>query len=750
MSMIRILLKNLVQRKGRTLLAVLGISIGVAAITGLGTLTDSLQQGYSSVLAGSEADFILRDADSLDMLLSSIDEDIGDKLEQMPEVAAVSGMVQGLVQAESSLYFFVFGYPEGSFSLDRFQIIDGFQLYSREAQELRGNPILLGSAASESYNTGVGDSLRIGETSYRVVGIYETGEAFEDGGAVLQLEDAQNLVGLSHKVSVFYIQISDPALADRLVARVERAFPNLLISTADRMEDESSITDILNIMVGVVGGLVILLGAVVMTNAQLMAVMERTREIGVLRAVGWSRVRIVLMILGESITTGVLGCAVGIGLAWLMLTLNRRALSTFGSAAAISPDMVGKALLLVFFLGILGGLYPAYRAAQMQPVEALRYEGGTMGQKVSRLPFGGMALQNLWQRKSRTLLTLIVIAISIGATLTINTMLNNVDKIFGTFLGGGEVAVREADVANMIFSLIDEKDMERISALPEVESVSGILISAVISKDTGAFILQGYSPREKAILSYNIVEGERISGSHQVMIGRMVSESHNLGVGDTLTLTGQRFRIVGIYEHSVAMFEMGGVVSLRDAQNFSGHPRKVTFISVDLRDPNQADQVVAAVNDRFPELHASLSGDFASESPNMQSADLLAKGITFLAILVGGIGMMNTMLMGTLERTREIGVLRAVGWGKGGILRLIMSESLALGLMGSAAGMALSRLWIQLYEVFLLQGDAIQLVWSFENVIRALVMAFFLVLVGGIYPAYRAVRMQPVEALRYE
>ena len=164
--------KNLIHRKGRTILAVLGISIGVAAIIGLGALTDGLQAGDGSVLTGSEADLVLRDADTIDLLLSSIDEEVGQELLVMPEVSAISGMIQGLVQTESSLYFFVFGYPEGSFALERFQLIDGFPLYSRDANELRGKPIMLGSVAAESYNVGVGESLRVGETVYRLVGIY--------------------------------------------------------------------------------------------------------------------------------------------------------------------------------------------------------------------------------------------------------------------------------------------------------------------------------------------------------------------------------------------------------------------------------------------------------------------------------------------------------------------------------------------------------------------------------------------------
>jgi ABC-type antimicrobial peptide transport system permease subunit len=745
-----VIYKNLIHRKGRTIFAMLGISIGVAAIIGLGALTEGLQAGYGSVLTGSEADLVLRDADTIDLLVSSIDEEVGKELLVMPEVSVISGMIQGLVQAESSLYFFVFGYPEGSFVLDRFQIIDGFPLYSRDANEMRGKPIMLGTAAAESYNVGVGGSLRIGETAYRVVGIYETGEAFEDGGAVIRLVDAQTLLGMNHKVSAYYIQIKDPSLASRLVARVERKYPDLLISTAENMADESSFTDLIKIMVSVVGGLAILIGGVAMTNAQLMAVFERTREIGVLRAVGWSRFRVLMMILGESVLMGILGGVLGTGLAWLMLATNQAALSAFGATTKISPELLFRALVMVFFLGVLGGLYPALQASRLKPVEALRYEGGTMGRKASRLPVGGMVIQNLWQRKARTFLTLVVIAITIGATLTINTMLGSVDNIFGTFFSGAEIAIREADVANLILSLVDEKNVERIAAMPEVKNVSSILFSAIMSKETGVFILQGYAPREEAILSFKIVEGERINSSRQIMIGRQIAEAQNLGVGDTMNLGERRYRIVGIYEHSLVLFEMGGVISLHDAQKFTGHPGKVTFFSVSLHDPSQADEVLEKINAKFPEIHASLSGDFASESPNMQSADLLSTGISILAVLVGGVGMMNTMLMSTLERTREIGVLRALGWRRRAILGLIMNESLVLGFLGALAGIAFSVVWTTLIQTILIHDDSLKLIWTIENVIRAVVVALGLALIGGFYPALRATRLQPIEALQYE
>ncbi|MEJ2263846.1 MAG: ABC transporter permease, partial [Anaerolineales bacterium] len=199
--------KNLLQRKGRTLLAVLGISIGVAAIIGLGALANGLQAGYDSILSGSKADLVLSQPDAVDLTTSSVDESIGNELAAMSEISAASGLLQGIVQTENIPYFFLYGYPEDSFVLGRFQIIEGGSLNSREAKLARGKALLLGTSAAEALHKQTGDTLRIMDSVFRVVGIYETGKTLEDNGAVITLQDAQEVLGKPRQVSLFYIQL---------------------------------------------------------------------------------------------------------------------------------------------------------------------------------------------------------------------------------------------------------------------------------------------------------------------------------------------------------------------------------------------------------------------------------------------------------------------------------------------------------------------------------------------------------------
>jgi putative ABC transport system permease protein len=145
-----------------------------------------------------------------------------------------------------------------------------------------------------------------------------------------------------------------------------------------------------------------------------------------------------------------------------------------------------------------------------------------------------------------------------------------------------------------------------------------------------------------------------------------------------------------------------------------------------------------------------LTADFANQMPDMRTSNSMIGAISVVAILVGGVGVLNTMLMSVFERTREIGVLRALGWGRRRILGLIMREALMLGLLGGLAGIAIALGLVVLLQSIPMIGLAIDAVWSTQIFVRALSVALLLGLVGGLYPAFRATRLTPIEALRYE
>jgi ABC-type antimicrobial peptide transport system permease subunit len=746
-------IKNLLRRKTRTLLTVVGVAIGVAAIIGLGALAEGLKSGYGSMLSGAEADLILSQPDVFDLSYSTVEEKIGAELLNAPEVSSVSGMIQGFVQAEGNPFFFVFGHDPGSFAMERYNIVQGESLKPRLASSFRGKPVILGTAASEVMDKSVGDSLHLGGTLVRIVGLYETGDAFEDSGAVLELNDAQELLGRPRTVAVYYIRLKDPSLRQRFLARAERLWPDLLVSGSDDLAEKQSMANSLQAMVWAIGGLAIVIGGVGMMNSQLMSVLERIREIGVLRALGWSRRHVLWLIFMESVFVCLLGGLIGIAIGYGMVLSLSRSTSLVGlNVGNIRPELLRQAFLVVLVLGLVGGLYPAWRASSLAPVEALRYEGGSSGKKLRRLPVGGMAVQSLWQRASRTSLTLVVIGLTVGAIIAIEALMLGFTGEMTDLLGSeAQLMLRQADIADTSLSAIDERVGDKIAALPEVQDVSGLMFGVAMLPESGGFvIIQGYPPQGFMTNRVDIVAGEPLTSNHEILIGRSIADALHKEVGDTLDLSGYRYRVAGIYESKISWEELGVIMTLRDGQVFMGRPRKVTLYAVRLKAPQQAANLVAQINRDFPEVHAALSGDFVSQLPDMQNSSAMIGSISFLAILIGGVGVLNTMLMSVFERTREIGVLRALGWRRVRILGLILREAVILGLLGGLAGIAVAfglSGWIMSIPTY---GEMFKPVWTPEIFSRAIFTALSLGVLGGLYPAFRATRMQPVEALRYE
>lgn len=747
-----LIFRNLLRRKVRTSLTILGIGVGVTVIIALGALADGFQAGYSSMMQGSKADLVLSQPDTMDVSYSAVKEGVGVELIAMPEVEAVTGMLQGLVQTESEPFFFIFGYPEDSFMLERFTAREGYDLYERIPHELRGKSILLGSAAAEVMKKGVGDTLRITSTTYRIVGVYETGDIFEDSGALLHLEDAQDLLGKNKQVSLFYIRLTNTGLRPQFEERINRKYPDLLLSGTSEFANQQSMQAILRAFVWVIGGLAIVIGGVGMLNAQLMAIFERTREIGVLRATGWTRRQVLVMILGESIIVCLAGGLFGILLGWLLLKMFSQITVLMGTqTGTISIGLIAQALLVVLLLGLVGGLYPAWRASLLRPVEALRYEGGSP--RVRRLPFGGMAVQSLWQRSTRSLLTLGAIGITVGAILALEGLVQGFVASFTNMAGStkAEIMIRQADIADTTLSVIDERVVDSIAAMPEVQSAGGVVFTGLILPESGVmFLLQGYSPNDQVIQRFHIVEGKMLTGNRQILLGRLMANTLKKEIGDMVEISGMRFCVAGIYETNIGWEQTGGVVTLRDAQNFIGRPRQVSMVAVKLKNADQASAMVERINVKYPGIYAALSAEFAEEMPDIQSSNAMLDGISFIAIVAGGLSVLNTMLMSVFERTREIGVLRALGWRRIVVLAMILRESVLLGVLGGAAGFAISLVLIELMKLSAALGSWVDPVWSWDIFARAFLLSILLGAIGGLYPAYRATRLSPVEALRDE
>jgi ABC-type antimicrobial peptide transport system permease subunit len=544
-------------------------------------------------------------------------------------------------------------------------------------------------------------------------------------------------------VNAFLVKLRDIQEAERVRQRIEERFSDLTATLSSDFVQEQDWLAMIQSFTWAVAFLAILIGGVGVMNTMLMSVFERTRELGILRALGWHPRQVLSLVLGESLAVcglgGLVGTVLGVAMVWAVRRVPL-------ASSILFVQSIGVALIL----GLVGGAYPAWRASRLLPVEAMRAEGGAVTRTV-RLPFGGAALRSLLRQPTRTLLTMIGIGIAMMAMVSLRALADGliVEMTAMADKAGFHLAGMEAN-ASMDLSAIDQMIVKRIAALPGVEDAEGFLTGYAGVGDLPFFVVFGYHPLGRAIRDFRIVEGEPLTANRQVIIGRVAADNLDKRVGQTLRLFDAAFRIVGIYETGVPFEDGGGVISLRDAQALFGQPRKVSFLGVWVEDPDQAEAVERTIEARFPEVAVAKASEFSEDVTDLQFTRAGTWAIAFLALLVGGAGMMNTMVMSVFERTREIGVLRALGWRRGQVLWMVLRESLTLALLGGAVGLMAGVACMELLNTIPFVAAWVRARFSMGLFAQALVTALALGAIGGAYPAWRASRMRPVEALRYE
>jgi ABC-type antimicrobial peptide transport system permease subunit len=744
--------QSLFRRAIRTLLTTLGIAVGVAAVVALGALAEGFVTGYTAMAGGSGADLLVMQDDALDIMFSAVDQTTGGVLAGLSGVEQATAMIYTFAATDGAPYFIVYGYDPDGFAIGHFKIVEGEPL-SRRAENPRqgqGRPLLLGKAAADDLDKAVGDTFRLYESVYRIAGIYETGQPFEDGAAVVLLEDAQQISGKPRQVNAFLLKVRQDTDVERLQQRIEQRFDDVTATSSSDFGQQQEWLGYVRVFTWTVSMVAVLIGGVGVMNTMLMSVFERTREFGVLRAVGWKPLQVLMMVLGESLALSLLGGVVGtlLGMGAVRAVENVPTISML-LPGTFPPDLLMQGIAVGLGLGTIGGALPAWRAARLLPAEAMRAESGASVHAPRHVR--SSALRDVLRQPIRTLLTVIGIGIAMMSIVLLGAMGDGVtDAMSGMAGGAGAHLVGiEAD-ASVDLSKIDEGTVRRIASYAGVRAAEGFLTGYTTVGELPFFIVFGYQPRGLGIQDFRLVEGQPLTTNRQMLLGRVAAENLDKRVGQTLRIFDKAFKIVGIYETGVPFQDGGSVVTLRDAQGLFGQLHKVSFMSVWLEDPQQAKALTQELEARFPAVSLSLTSDFADDLVDLQMMRASTWGIAAMALFVGGLGMTNTMAMSVFERTREIGVLRALGWRKRRVLWMIVRESIALSLLGSAAGVALGVLlgW-GLNLVPMMQGF-IRLQYSPGLFAQALGTALVLGVVGGVYPAWRAAGLQPVEALRYE
>ncbi len=361
--------RNLLRRPARTVLTVAGVALGVGLIVALLSLATGVERTAEQLIHVGRADFGLFQGDVSDFSRSLLPENLADKVAGIPGVAQSAKLKLWPSDVGGQDSFFVFGLDSNEFVWRRLVFTSG------------GGPgpgeLLLGDRAAGRLHLRVGDTLRLKRgKAYRVAGIYHSGDAFEDSGAVLPLRVVERLAQRPREITTVAVTVQ-PGLRARTVARrLEHRFPGTVAVYEPSQAIKVDTSSRLIVDTGwIISLLALIVGGIGVTNTMAMSVVERVREIGILRAVGWRPWRIGALIIGEAVGISLLALGVGLGLGVLAADVFSDHTSTSG---LVRPDFTAGVFAwgLAFALGVavIGAAYPTWRALRLAPVEALRRE----------------------------------------------------------------------------------------------------------------------------------------------------------------------------------------------------------------------------------------------------------------------------------------------------------------------------------------------------------------------------------------
>ena len=365
--------KNLLRRSVRSLLTVVGIAIGVAAVVALASIAWGFQKTWEEAYASRGTDLVIAKVTSKSPLPEPFSEQIRQEVLTLPHVQEATGLLTDMMSIEDSPTVMIFGWQPKSFIWQHLKLVAGRWPASDEDKA-----VVIGTVATDLLKKTVGSSLQIETTAFTVCGIFESSALVENGAIILPLRELQEATEREGRVNFLNLKLKPgtrPEEIESLRATIKERFPSFKAFAAGEVAQNNSAIQMAKAMSWATSIIALIVGAVGVTNTVLMSVFERTHEIGILLAIGWRRVRILRMILLESMLLSLVGGVVGIGLGFVTVKILQNTPLMRGKIEGyISIDLLGLALLIALALGILGGLYPAYRGSRLHPSAALSYE----------------------------------------------------------------------------------------------------------------------------------------------------------------------------------------------------------------------------------------------------------------------------------------------------------------------------------------------------------------------------------------
>ena len=412
------------------------------------------------------------------------------------------------------------------------------------------------------------------------------------------------------------------------------------------------------------------------------------------------------------------------------------------------------------------------------------------------------AWKNLLTRPLRTSLALVGLSIPILGVLGLYSVSGGLKNLVDDTLEKiqGVVVLRE-NAPSPVFSSLDPSYVDRIAALPHVSKVApevwglppsiegtSLIAKAAANEVLGRLRGESQEQRMQGIFDALVLSGQDIPthkdlktavfaaamippedgggrflddrdiGANHVVISTKIAgdladaDGRPKAVGDTLTIgdgdEAEAFEIIGLYDTGSMFLDVVLITDIDVARRILNEPDdKVSSIYVEADDPRRINAVAEAIEAEIGGVDARNMDEFSENFTRLLGdLDTFLLMIVSLALLVGVVGIVNTMLMSTTERFAEFGVLRTNGWSRGDVLLLVTAESAYLGLWAGLVGVGLALLLVSVGNQFV--GGGLQLVIGPGLIAFGLGLSMVMGVLGGLYPAWRASRLVPMDAIR--
>jgi putative ABC transport system permease protein len=370
MTFFTVVLRGLLRRPLRTGLTLAGISIGIAAVVALVGMSRGFEKGWQVGLKARGTDIVITNK-SGSLTPKPFDASVRDRIAKLPRIAATCNLLVQVTSVEDSDLMILSAREWGGFAWNNLELISG-----RMPHDATEEAVVLGQTAAEILKKKIGDPIQIETKELKVVGIVKGGALVEDGSVILALPLLQGIAGSPNQINVIDVRAT-PLTNERQLAeltrQIQQLVPEVRAVTASEHLSHAEGFRLVKAMSWGTSLLAILVGVLGVMNTMLMTVFERTHEICVLLAVGWTRGRIMRMVLYESALLGFFGGVVGVAIGAIGVKLVSEAPAIRG---LLQPDLslplLGFSVVIAVAVGIISGLYPAWRSSRLNPSQALQ------------------------------------------------------------------------------------------------------------------------------------------------------------------------------------------------------------------------------------------------------------------------------------------------------------------------------------------------------------------------------------------